>query len=110
MLPHFVIHYAGGYGMTGIILAGLFAASMSSLDSGINSMTATLVTDWLGGRGMGTAVNRYLTTLFGAAVTTIACLLSLINSPVFDILLSIAGATLGLLLAVLMLGMLVPRE
>ena len=109
LLPHFVIHYAGGYGMTGIILAGLFAASMSSLDSGINSMTATLVTDWLGGREMGTAVNRYLTTLFGMAVTTIACLLSLINSPVFDILLSIAGATLGLLLAVLMLGMLNQR-
>ena len=109
LLPHFVIHYAGGYGMTGIILAGLFAASMSSLDSGINSMTATLVTDWLQGREVGTAVNRYLTTLFGITVTTIACLLSLINSPVFDILLSIAGATLGLLLAVLMMGMLLPR-
>ncbi|MAV36267.1 MAG: hypothetical protein CMJ59_12515 [Planctomycetaceae bacterium] len=109
LLPHFVIHYAGGYGMTGLILAGLFAASMSSLDSGINSMTATLVTDWMRGREVGTAVNRGLTVLFGVAVTGIACLLSLIDSPVFDILLSIAGATLGLLLAVLMMGMLIPR-
>ena len=39
----------------------------------------------------------------------IACLLALINSPVFKILLSIAGATLGLLLAILMLGMLIRR-
>lgn len=109
LLPHFVIHFAGGNGMTGLILAGLFAAAMSSLDSGINSMTATLVTDWLNGREVGTFMNRCLTLAFGAGVTAIACLLSLINSPVFDILLSIAGATLGLLLAVMLMGMLLPR-
>ncbi len=109
LLPHFVINYAGGYGMTGLILAGLFAAAMSSLDSGINSMTATLVTDWYNGRELGTTTNRLLTGLFGLGVTGIACLLAQIDQGVFNILLSIAGATLGLLLAVLMLGMLVPR-
>ena len=109
LLPHFVVNFAGGYGMVGLILAGLFAAAMSSLDSGINSMTATLVTDWMNGREVGTFTNRCLTAGFGVGVTFIACLLSLINSPVFDILLSIAGATLGLLLAVLMMGMLLPR-
>jgi SSS family transporter len=109
LLPHFVITYAGGFGMTGLILAGLFAAAMSSLDSGINSMTATLVTDWFHGRELGTSVNRWLTAGFGLGVTVIACLLALINSPVFKILLSIAGATLGLLLAILMLGMLIRR-
>ena len=109
LLPHFVINFAGGYGMTGLILAGLFAAAMSSLDSGINSMTATLVTDWFRGKELGTRINRSLTGAFGFGVTGIACLLAMIDSPVFDILLSIAGATLGLLLAVMMLGMLVPR-
>lgn len=109
LLPHFVIHYSSGYGITGLILAGLFAAAMSSLDSGINSMTATTVTDWLDGREVGTFKNRCLTIVFGVGVTAIACLLSMINSPVFDILLSIAGATLGLLLAVMLLGLLVPR-
>ena len=53
--------------------------------------------------------NRCLTVGFGVGVTFISCWLSLIDSPVFDILLSIAGATLGLLLAVLMMGMLLPR-
>ena len=109
LLPHFIVNFAGGFGMTGLILAGLFAAAMSSLDSGINSMTASLVADWLKGREVGTFNNRLLTIVFGTSVTLIACLLSLINSPVFDILLSIAGATLGLLLAVLMMGMLLPR-
>lgn len=109
LLPHFVINFAGGYGMTGLILAGLFAAAMSSLDTGINNMAATVVTDWLNGREVGMRVNRILTFAFGTVVTLTACLLSLIDSPVFDLLLSISGATLGLLLAVLLLGMLLPR-
>lgn len=109
LMPHFVIHHAGGYGMTGMILAGLFAAAMSSLDTGINSMTATLVTDWLNGREVGVRMNRSLTLIFGFIATGTACALSLIDSPVFDLLLSIAGTTLGLLMAVLLLGMLLPR-
>lgn len=109
LLPHFVIHHAGGFGMTGMILAGLFAAAMSSLDTGINSMTATVVTDWLNGREVGIRTNRCLTAVFGVMATSTACVLSLIDSPVFDLLLSIAGATLGLLLAVMMLGMLLPK-
>jgi len=109
LLPHFVIHHAGGFGMTGMILAGLFAAAMSSLDTGINSMTATVVEDWKNGRELGVRTNRLLTLGFGSAVTLTACALSLIDSPVFDLFVSLAGATLGLLFAVLMLGMLVPR-
>lgn len=109
LLPHYVVHFSGGFGMTGLILAGLFAAAMSSLDSGINSMSATVVTDWLNGREVGTRTNRLLTVVFGFGVTAMACLLSQFNWPVFDILLSIAGATLGLLLAVLTMGILLPR-
>ena len=109
LLPHFVVHHAGGFGMLGLLLAGLFAAAMSSLDSGINSMTASLVTDWMGGKERGITHNRYLTAVLGFAVTGFACLLSVVDLPVFDILLSIAGATLGLLLAILMMGMFIPR-
>lgn len=109
LLPHFVLNHAGGFGMLGLLLAGLFAAAMSSLDSGINSMTASLVTDWMGGKERGVSHNRYLTAILGFAVTWFACLLSVVDLPVFDILLSIAGATLGLLLAILMMGMFIPR-
>lgn len=109
LLPRFVIDHAGGYGMTGMILAGLFAAAMSSLDTGINSMTATVVQDWKNGREVGIKTNRLMTLAFGVAVTVMACVLSQIKLPVFDILISISGATLGLLFAVLMLGMLMPR-
>lgn len=110
LLPHFVLNYSGGFGMVGLLLAGLFAAAMSSLDSSINSMTASVVNDWLDGREVGAVVNRSFTVVFGALAVTIACLLQTINLPIFNILMSITGASLGVVLAVLLLGMLVDRS
>ena len=95
-----------GIGITGLLLAGLFAAAMSSLDSGINSMVATLVTDWFHGRDMGRGTNRLLTLIFGVLVTAIGCIMSFSKLPVFDLLLSVGGATLGLLLSILLVGLL----
>jgi SSS family transporter len=109
LLPHFVLNYATGVGMTGLLLAGVFAAAMSSLDSSINSMTATVVHDWMRGREVGANVNRVLTGAFGALAVAIACVLQTINLPIFSILMSVTGATMGVLLAVLLLGMLVKR-
>lgn len=105
LLPNYVMNYMEGAGITGLLLAGLFAAAMSSLDSGINSMAATLVTDWHNGRNMGKGTNRKLTLVFGVFVTGIGCVMSFINAPVFDILISIAGVTLGLLLSILLVGL-----
>ena len=109
LLPNYVMNFMDGIGITGLLLAGLFAAAMSSLDSGINSMTATLVTDWFNGRDMGRGTNRKLTLVFGVAVTGAGCFMAFINAPVFDILLSVAGATLGLLLSILMVGLFLPQ-
>jgi len=106
LLPHYVITYMDGIGITGLLLAGLFAAAMSSLDSGINSMVATLVTDWFNGKDMGRGRNRLLTLVFGVLVTGIGCIMSFSKLPVFDLLLSVGGATLGLLLSILLVGLL----
>jgi Na+/proline symporter len=95
--------------MTGLLLAGLFAAAMSSLDSGINSMTASFVTDWRNGEEVGVTANRIITFVFGVIVTAAAVILVHVDSPVFDILLAIAGASFGLLLSVLLLGMFCAR-
>ena len=105
LLPNYVMNHLQGVGITGLLLAGLFAAAMSSLDSGINSMTATLVTDWYNGKNMGKGVNRKLTLYFGLAVTFVGAAMAFINAPVFDILVSVAGVTLGLLLSVLLVGL-----
>ena len=46
ILPHFIVHMLPT-GIAGLVIAGLFAASMSSLDSSMNSMSTVLVTDWI---------------------------------------------------------------
>ena len=44
--PHFI---ANGLptGLTGLVIAAMFAAAMSSLDSGVNSITAVVSTDFI---------------------------------------------------------------
>ena len=46
VFPHFIAHGLPPV-VSGLVLAGLFAAAMSSIDSGINSITAVVTTDFL---------------------------------------------------------------
>jgi SSS family transporter len=105
LLPHFVLTEVPKFGLVGLLLAGLFAAAMSSMDSGINSVTASVVCDWLAGRELGLALSRALTVVFGAAIVAVAIALLQIDAPIFDILIKIAGGFLGLLLGMFCLGM-----
>ena len=47
-MPYFVVHKLNQVipGLAGLFIAALFAATMSSVDSGINSISAALTTDW----------------------------------------------------------------
>ncbi|MBN1343951.1 MAG: sodium/solute symporter [Phycisphaerae bacterium] len=109
LLPHFVSTVLPNTGLTGLLLAGLFAAAMSTMDSGINSMTAVVVYDWLGGRHVGVGVSRVLCGLFGVAIIAAALLAPYLGEHVITIITKVAGTFLGLLLGVFLLGMLVPR-
>ncbi len=44
--PHFIAHGLPT-GLTGLVIAAMFAAAMSSLDSGVNSITAVISTDFI---------------------------------------------------------------
>ena len=44
--PHFIAHGLPT-GLTGLVIAAMFAAAMSSLDSGVNSITAVVSTDFI---------------------------------------------------------------
>jgi len=57
-------------------IAGLFAAAMSSMDSGINSLTATVVCDWMKGRETSLAFSRMLTVAFGMLAIAAAVLIA----------------------------------
>lgn len=109
ILPHFVATQLPGVGLIGLILAGLFAAAMSTMDSGINGVTSTIVYDWLAGKQLPLRISRILATVLGAIVIGAAILVPVIGDTVIEIITAIAGTCLGMLLAIYLLGMLIRR-
>jgi SSS family transporter len=109
IMPHFVLNELHCPGLSGLLLAGLFAAVMSTIDSGINSLTAVVVYDWLGGRHVHVRSSRWLCVQFGIAVILAALVAPYVGDSVISIIMKIAGAFLGLLLGVYLMGLLVPR-
>ncbi|HUV67499.1 MAG TPA: hypothetical protein VMW24_26645 [Sedimentisphaerales bacterium] len=82
---------------------------MSNIDSGINGVTSVIVYDWLSGRELPLRVSRILTGLLGLVVIGAAILVPSIDEKGIDIIMVIAGTSLGMLLAVYLLGMLMPH-
>jgi solute:Na+ symporter, SSS family len=109
ILPHFVAQRAAGIGLVGLMLAGLFAAAMSTIDSGINGVASVIVYDWLGGRQLPVRISRLLTVGLGALVILAALLAPRLGGNVINIITTIAGTLLGGLMAVFLLGMFTPR-
>jgi Na+/proline symporter len=109
LLTHFVMTEIPFPGLTGLLLTGLFAAAMSSIDGGINSLTALVACDWLAERRLNVGGSRILGLVIGAGVIGAALVVPYLASNVFDIIIKIAGALLGPLLGLFLLGMFVPR-
>lgn len=109
ILPYFVSTEAAGVGLVGLMLAGLFAAAMSTIDSGINGVASVIVYDWLGGRQLPLWAGRGLTVVLGVMVIVAALLAPALGKDVIDIIMAIAGTLLGGLMAVFLLGMFTPR-
>jgi Na+/proline symporter len=109
ILPYFVSTQLPGVGLVGLILAGLFAAAMSTIDSGINGVTSVIVYDWLSGQELPLRIGRILTAVLGLVVICAAMLVPVLGDTVFDIITTIAGTSLGMLLAIYLLGMFMPH-
>lgn len=109
LLPHFVKNVLQIHGLTGLLLAGLFAAAMSSVDSGINSLTASVVYDWRAGKPVRVGTSRLICLVFGIGAVTLAIVLRQWKFDVFDMVIAISGAWLGGLLGLFVLGMMFKR-
>lgn len=46
LFPYFISHHLP-VGLSGVVVSGMFAAAMSSVDSGVNSITAVVMTDFV---------------------------------------------------------------
>lgn len=110
ILPFFVATQFPGWGLVGLILAGLFAAAMSTIDSGINGVTSVIVFDWLQGRQLSLRLSRLLSAVLGLAVIGAALLVPVLGDSVIGIITAIAGICLGMLLALYLLGLFDPRS
>jgi len=109
LLPRFIMAELPYKGLMGLLLAGLFAAAMSSMDGGINSMSASIVCDWQKGQQQELLQSKLLCALFGFVTITMALIFYFVGGQVFPLIMKIAGMFLGLLLGLFLLGLLVPR-
>lgn len=57
IFPHFIAYHLP-VGISGLVVAAMFAAAMSSIDSGVNSITAVVMTDGLDRFGLSPADER----------------------------------------------------
>ena len=103
-------------GLTGLTLAGVFAAAMSTLSSSLNSSAAALIGDFgplFSRRPPSPArqlrLSRLFTVLFGGVQIGVAMAADDFSASVVNDALAIAGFTSGILLGVFCLGLLPVR-
>ena len=109
LLPWFVANEANVTGLVGLIVAGLFAAALSTIDSGINSMTAVIVYDWLDGEHVSIKTSRLFSVLFGVLIVGAALISPYVGQYLIEIIAKVVGVFLGLLLGIFLVGMYVPK-
>lgn len=98
-------------GISGIVIAGIFAASMSSVDSSIHSSTTVIVRDFMQGKlsriteKQKVKLARSITALLGVLGTAIAIVMTFFDiNSVWDIILEFAGLFTGAMTGVFILG------
>lgn len=102
-------------GMAGLLVAGLFAASMSTIDSGVNSICAAATTDFVRRFGLVSERNmlmfaRILTLVVGTAGTGAAVAMSFHNiESMYDFFIRVLGLFGGPLAGMFVLGIFTRR-
>jgi len=114
ILPYYIMHILPA-GVSGLMVTAIFAAAMSSVDSGINSLTTVIVRDWIVPlRGAVTrpggdvALARWLTVGLGVLATAAAVYAAGIGNIV-RMWMNVMGLFAAPVLSVFILGVLTRR-
>ncbi len=114
VFPYFIVHEFP-VGMTGLLIASILAAAMSSVDSSLNSSATLIYEDWYKRfrnkqptPKQSMRVLHFSTLAFGC-VGTVAALAMIGAKSVLDVWWQIAGMFSGGMLGLFLLGMLAPR-
>lgn len=112
VFPKFIIEGLPA-GISGLVLAGILAAAMSTLSSSLNALASSTMMDFLShskrwkiAPGAELRTSRWLTLFWGVVFMFFATLFEDIRNPVVELGLSIASFTYGALLGAFLLGML----
>ena len=118
LLPYFLIEYIPS-GILGLLIAGFFAASMSSIDSALNSLSAATYQDFLlkifpkmihiSDRKQ-LRISRWLTIFWGLVSTGFALQMIGGSETVLELVNKVGSAFYGPILATFWLGMLTKRS
>ena len=111
IFPYFIIHYLPS-GIKGIIIAGLFAAAMSTLAGSISSLSSSAMIDLYKpffpdkiNPDRELKISRMLTIFWATILTFVAFLFIQVQQSVVEIALGIASITYGGLLGTFLLGL-----
>jgi SSS family transporter len=118
IFPYFIAHVLPT-GLSGLLIAAIFAAAMSSMDSGINSMATVIVNDFifpvvgkekLEGRPV-VRLARILTALLGLLATALSVYLFLFSGKegIIETFATFMGLFSAPVLALFLLGLLTKR-
>lgn len=102
-------------GLPGLLLACLFSASLSSLSSGLNAMSAVLIEDFIKrcrritiSENMQVIVSKMFVLLIGTLIFGLAALISQLGGLMHQLLHTLAGIFVGPLLGVFYSGLFFP--
>lgn len=100
-------------GVSGLIIAAIFAAAMSTLSSSLNALASSTVNDFLGRRlkpdlPSQLRLSRWMTLAWGAALVGVSFVAKRVDS-VLEAGLTIAGVTMGSVLGLFLLARFFPR-
>lgn len=114
MLPFYIMHILPP-GVSGLMVTAIFAAAMSSVDSGINSLATVIVNDWIRparrtqkNDSSDLSLARWLTVIIGA-LATLAALYAAHIGDIVETWLNVMGLFSAPILAIFLLGMLTRR-
>ncbi len=114
LVPYFLLEYVP-HGFLGLIVSGIFAASMSSLDSALNSLSASTWRDLISTCSRSAVrwtsrqqvlFSRFLTVMWGVVCTVFALLLIHTPDTVIELINKIGSLFYGPVAAVFVLGIL----
>lgn len=115
LVPLLVMNVLGEYpGLTGCFVAGVFSAALSSLSTGLNSLAAVVLEDFVKPlykdklSEKATAYIMRLTVVFFGLLATALVFVVEHLGQVLQLSISLSGATLGPLLAIYFVGLFLP--